>query len=308
MRSRQLRLVLLAGLCSAVIGGCANLRGTGDGSTLGPATGGTASSSTNSDPISQAGVPTGKAAAGDSKASEQPGANLLESQFALARLSERKGEDQQAEHIYGLLLETAPQDARIHHRIGVMAIQKGDFARAEEHLHKAESLAPPTAELLSDIGYCYYLQQKLPEAEEALNRALKVDPVCAAAVNNLALVLGREGRFNESFDLFRRNNSEAEACANLAYVLAQNGESARAEQMYLRALTLNESLRAAAQAMMQLNDRKQTVSKLAPASPPPTNESNRGAEQAGVGAAKQASEQTSVGVVTEDQNRLAFGR
>ena len=133
--------------------------------------------------------------------------------------------------------------------------QRSTFARPK-------SLAPPTAELLSDIGYCYYLQHKLPEADSALNDALKLEPTYAAAINNLALVRGREGRFPESFDLFKRTNSEAEACANLAYVLAQNGELAQAREMYLRALTLDNGMRAAAQAALQIEERNESQDRL----------------------------------------------
>jgi Flp pilus assembly protein TadD len=191
--------------------------------------------------------------------------NTLESQYALARLGERRGEADQAEAKYRELLEKAPDDARIHHRLGVLAVRKGDFVHAEEYFQKARSLATPTAELLNDIGYCYYLQHKLPEAETTLNEALKLEPTNAAAVNNLALVLGRSGRVKESLELFKRNNSEAEACANLAYVLAQNGDMAQAREMYLRALTLDNRMRAAAQAVLQIDERQEAEQRLASA-------------------------------------------
>ena len=64
------------------------------------------------------------------------------------------GRERTAKQSYRALLKKAPQDARLHHRLGVLAVQKGDFAEAEEHFRAAKSLAPPTAELLSDIGYC----------------------------------------------------------------------------------------------------------------------------------------------------------
>ena len=121
--------------------------------------------------------------------------------------------------------------------------------------------------MLSDIGYCFYLQQKMPEAENALNEAVKIDSSNETATNNLALVYGREGRYQESKTLFMRNNSEAETCANLAYVMAQNGETAKAKEMYLRALTLDNKMQVAAKAMLQIDEREQTMDRLASASP-----------------------------------------
>lgn len=254
------KIVLCVGLCSTGLAGCANLRLGGDGNTFGTAAGtaGTSQASSGSSRLSAAALldsVTGGAAASQK--------NPEEGQFAIARLAERRGETEQAETLYRELLEKRPTDARIHHRLAVLAVRKGDFAKAEECFQKARSLAPPTPELLSDLGYCYYLQHKLPEAEATLNEALQIESTYAAAINNLALVLGRQGRVKESLDLFKRTNSEAEACANLAYVLAQNGDLAQAKKMYLRALTLDNRMRAAAQAVLQINEREQVSNNLA---------------------------------------------
>lgn len=267
MRWRPAKLALFVGLCSAGLTGCASLRLTGDPTTLGSATvPATASPSANVDPVSQFGLSSAKAETAAPKAAGQPQDSVLESQFALARLCERRGEKESAKEFYCVMLKKAPRDARLHHRLGVLAVQEGDFATAEGHFSTARSLAPPTAELLSDIGYCFYLQHRLPEADGALNDALKLEPTNAAAINNLALLRGKEGRFQESLELFKRTNTEAEAYANLAYVLAQNGELAQAREMYLRALTLDNGMRAAAQAVLQIDDRNQSQSRLVSAS------------------------------------------
>ena len=63
-----------------------------------------------------------------------------------------------------------------------------------------------------------------------------------------------------------KTNSEAEACANLGYVMAQNGETAKAKEMYLRALTLDNKMQVAAKAVLQIEEREQTRVKLASAS------------------------------------------
>lgn len=265
MRWQPARLALLVGLCSVGLAGCANLKLLGDGANLGAATAAEAAlPSPDGDACPHSGL-SQVAKAADPATAKAPQANSLEGQFAMARLCERRGENDSAQDLYGELLKKAPRDARPHHRLGVLALQKGSFAEAEECLRTAQSLAPPTAELLSDIGYCYYLQYKLPEADTALMDALKLDPNYAMAINNLALVRGRQGRFPESFELFKRTNNEAEACANLAYVLAQNGELAQARDMYLRALTLDNGMRAAAQAALQIEEQSESRERLAAA-------------------------------------------
>jgi Flp pilus assembly protein TadD len=242
-------IVLLIG-CSAALSGCANLKFGSKEPTFGsPAAGGTTAAMP--DPIADAGKPL--AGSDDPKNATDP----VEAQFALARLCERRGETTEADHIYHVLLETNPNDARLHHRLGVLAVQSGNFTEAEQCFRTAQSFGPPTADLLSDLGYCYYLQHRLPEAEATLREALKVDSKHAAAMNNLALVVGRQGRIQESLDWFKRSNNEAEAYSNVAYILAQNGNFAEAQKMYLHALTLDNNMKAAAKALLQINQRQQ---------------------------------------------------
>jgi Flp pilus assembly protein TadD len=195
-------------------------------------------------------------AASDRPRSDQPTDKKMEGQFALARLCEQRGETDVAEQAYREMLKKWPKDARLHHRLGVMELQRGNFQQAEERLAAARSLAEPDAELLSDIGYCYYLQQKLPEAEKTLREALKINPSYEAAVNNLALVLGSEGRYQEAKELFLRVNKEAETYANMGYVFAQNGEMGKAKEMYVKALTLDNTMKIAAKAALQIDERE----------------------------------------------------
>jgi tetratricopeptide (TPR) repeat protein len=113
-------------------------------------------------------------------------------------------------------------------------------------------LAPTDAELLSDVGYSYYLQRRLDEAEKTLRRALELKPGDPKACNNLAIVCGETGRYQESLALFQQSGSDAEAYANLAFIYAQQGKLQQAKAAYDRALSLNPGLRPAAEAMVQL--------------------------------------------------------
>jgi Tfp pilus assembly protein PilF len=201
----------------------------------------------------------------DTKQAEKPEDKTLEGQLALARLCERRGETGQAEQMYQALVKKVPRDPRPHHRLAVLAVEKREFASAEEHFHAAQSLGPPTAELLTDLGYCYYIQHQLEKAESTLQDALKLDPRSVAATNNLGLVVGAQGRFDEALKLFKRVNPEAQACANMAFVLAENGKLNESEQMYLRALTLDNKMRAAAQAMLQVAQRRRAEANSATA-------------------------------------------
>jgi len=272
MHWRQVAVGMLAGVCSSALWGCSECRGPLDCGTLRQEpTAAVLPVEAGPDPaVSPQNPPAAQPApAVAAKASAKPQDASLDGQIALARLCERRGENEQAEGLYRALLKKAPRDPRPHHRLAVMAVQKNDLAQAEEHFRAARSLAPPSAELFSDLGYCYYLRHQLKEAEDILNQALKLEPNHAAAVNNLALVVGAQGRFDESLALFKRANSEAKAYANLAYVFAQHGELAWAEETYSRALTLDNKMRAAAQAMLQVAERRQAQERLASAAREP---------------------------------------
>ncbi len=181
----------------------------------------------------------------------------LKSLLAVGRLNERRGQTAQAERIYDVVIAREPQNPIPYHRLGVMCAKEGRFSDADRHFARAHQLAPSNPDLLSDMGYSHYLQHRLPEAEEILRRALEMKPNDPAICNNLGLVVAEQGRDKECMALFRQTNTDAQACANLAFVYTQRGELEKAKANYSRALTLNQELRPAAEAMIQLAQHEQ---------------------------------------------------
>lgn len=182
----------------------------------------------------------------------KPSADQYDRQFALARLTERNGSLEQAEQMYRSMQQKHAGDATLEHRLGVVAARQGRFEDARQHFTKAKSAGGESAELLVDLGYCCYLMDDLPAAEQALRSALARDPNNRRARNNLGLVLGGEGRFNDSLAEFKLAGTEAEAHSNLAYVYSQAGDLKRSAEEYNLALTMNQGLRPAAEALVQI--------------------------------------------------------
>jgi Tfp pilus assembly protein PilF len=176
----------------------------------------------------------------------------VRSVLAMARLTERRGQVADAERLYLDVIAKSPDVALPHHRLGVIRTKQGRFQEAEQHFARAMALAPANAELLSDVGHFYYLNNSPQQAEQCLRRALELAPNDARASNNLAVMLAEQGRYEESLAMFRRNGTEARAHANIAYMYAQQGEMERAAEHYSRALTLDGTMRPAAQALVQL--------------------------------------------------------
>lgn len=214
-------------------------------------------------------------------------ATLPKNPLALARLSESRGQTEQAERIYQEVIKQSPSDATAFHRLAVLYAKQGRSKEADEHFTRALALKPDDAELLSDAGYFYYLASRFDEAERCLRRALERSPGNRTYSNNLALVLGEQGRIDECITHFRRATaSEHDAQANLAFVHAQRGDYRRAMELYDRALTADNSKRVAADAMIELAKYTPAPSAArppagaAPACPPSPGDNRLAAQQA----------------------------
>lgn len=228
----------------------------------------------------------------------------LHGQLSLARLSERRGQTEQARHLYTQYQRKQSRNPVPYHRLGIIEAKAKRYTEAEQYLRKAASMGTPSATLLSDLGYLCYLQNRLEQAEEFLRRAVDLDPENTAANNNLGLVLGEQRRFAESLTAFRRAVSPGEAHSNLAFVLTQMGEHRQALEHYSAALNSGSgsNLRAAAQAMAQLAEKRPELASgelrdAAPATP-------RGEQQhistSSAAAARRVSEPSEEGLEDED--------
>ncbi len=186
-----------------------------------------------------------------------------EGQLSLARLSERRGQPEQAKSIYRAIIAKLPQHPVPHHRLGVMAAREGKFEECDRWLSRALELDPENPDLLNDIGYCLYVRNLTDDAESFYRRALNLRGDHEGANNNLAVLLAETGRQQESLAHFKRVNNDARAHANQAYILSQVGELDRAQEHFRHALTLDSSLRPAAHGLLQVASHQDQQKRLA---------------------------------------------
>lgn len=198
----------------------------------------------------------------------------LDPELAMARLAERQGDRNRARRLYENYVKENASNPLPHHRLGVLASREAKHDLAEQHFRKAITAAPPSTKLLSDVGYFYYLQDRLDEAEQVLQKAHQQEPSDKTVCNNLALVYGARGDFREALAYFRKVNDEAKARANLAYVLSQHGKLDAARGEYLAALTMDNKLRRAAKGLLQVDDARKLDQKMAAAETPQSQHPN----------------------------------
>jgi Flp pilus assembly protein TadD len=182
------------------------------------------------------------------------GSPNLDSKLAYGRLCERHGQTKQAQDIYQMLANTrnAPIKQSALHRLAVMSAKRGDYAEASERFAQATKVQSPSAELLNDMGYNYFLMDNLSEAEICYRRAIELDPQYTAAQNNLGLALGQQGKFDDAMKAFAKTGNDSQAHTNMAYVYAQHRYLDQARQHYLKALGHDEKNERAAEGLVQV--------------------------------------------------------
>ncbi len=173
-------------------------------------------------------------------------------QMDIARLHERKGKLQKAYELYAELYHKDPAYPGVAHRLGVVSARMGSRSESIRFFEEARTLTPNDSDVLNDLGYALYLDNDLKAAEQAIDQALKSDPNNTRATTNMALIAGRQDEMDESFRLFRRVVGDAKANSNVAYLHAQQGQGAEALERFNRALTLDKSLKTAANGMIQI--------------------------------------------------------
>jgi Flp pilus assembly protein TadD len=121
---------------------------------------------------------------------------------------------------------------RILNAQGAVLDQLGRHQDAQRHYASALRIAPEESSILSNLGLSYALSKNLPEAETTLKRAAAGRGADPRVRQNLALVVGLQGRFAEAETIARADLPSDEAAANVAYLrqmMAQPNALARAQ-------------------------------------------------------------------------------
>jgi Flp pilus assembly protein TadD len=109
-------------------------------------------------------------------------------------------------------------DWRILNAQGAVLDQLGRHAEAQRHYSSALKIVPDEPSVLSNLGLSYVLVKDLKRAEVTLRRALAQPNAGPKVRQNLALVVGLRGRFDDAEKIAREGLSDAEAAANVGYL------------------------------------------------------------------------------------------
>lgn len=128
------------------------------------------------------------------------------------------GNFEQALNVLGRAHSPDRPDWRITSAQGAVLDQMGRHAEAQRYYRTALKIAPDEPSVLSNLGLSYALSKKLPQAEATLRRAAARPGADPRVRQNLALVVGLQGRFAEAESIAKADLPPAEAAANVAYL------------------------------------------------------------------------------------------
>lgn len=101
---------------------------------------------------------------------------------------------------------------------GAALDQLGRHQDARGYYEAALKIAPGEPTVLSNLGMSYLLTRDLTRAERVLRQAYANGRADTRVRQNLALVIGLQGRFAEAQDIAARDLPAEEAAANVAYL------------------------------------------------------------------------------------------
>jgi predicted O-linked N-acetylglucosamine transferase (SPINDLY family) len=156
--------------------------------------------------------------------------------MALAAGQQQAGNWQEAERLYRLVLQVAPQQLEALHRLGLLTSELGRHAEAASYLEQAVRLRPDVAHFHANLGLVYQRAGDLERAAAEQEDAIRLLPTFAGAHFNLGVVRREQGRLDEALASYREaarlEPTWPMPLNNLAAVRAEMGQHDEAVAAY----------------------------------------------------------------------------
>ncbi|HQR06162.1 MAG TPA: tetratricopeptide repeat protein [Gemmatales bacterium] len=149
--------------------------------------------------------------------------------LATAEELEKNGHFEQACGQYELALQHDSRQPAVNKKLAACYAKAGLFDKSIAQYQKCIAASPKDADLINDLGYTYYEKEDFVTAEKHLRQSIALKPTLQRAHGNLGLALGRQCKWKESLEEFKKACSPGMAQANLAamYLAAKQYDDAR---------------------------------------------------------------------------------
>ena len=146
--------------------------------------------------------------------------NDADLQVAYAKALSSAGRFEQALNVIDDAIDPASPDWNALLVKGAILDQSGRNEEARAAYNQALSFAPNQPSLEANIGLSYAMTNDLGQAEAHLRKAVGMPGATSKVRQNLALVIGLQGRFDEAQQLFAAELPADQVEANMAYIRA----------------------------------------------------------------------------------------
>jgi tetratricopeptide (TPR) repeat protein len=148
----------------------------------------------------------------------------------------------------------SPNMAGLSRKLANLYAREGEFDKALAEYTKELNKSPKDADLLNDMGYCCYQMKDYPAAEKYLRQAVIAKPQLQRAQGNLGLALGRQQKWRESMEAFKKAGPSATAHANLAAMYHAAGRDDDAQRECRIALSMDPKLQTTQELLAKLEE------------------------------------------------------
>lgn len=130
------------------------------------------------------------------------------------------GHSKEAESILGRAASANTADWKTLSALGSAYDQQGKYQEARAQYNRALVSSPDNTSVLNNLGMSYALEGDLPKAETILRKAAALPGAAKQPrlTQNLSLVVGLQGRFDEAREIASRNLPPQQVEENMAYL------------------------------------------------------------------------------------------
>jgi Flp pilus assembly protein TadD len=126
----------------------------------------------------------------------------------------------QAQDVLGKVIAQGSNDWKVFSAMGSALDQQSKYAEARDYYQRALKIAPGNVAVMNNLGMSYALEGNLKQAEKTLREAsdLPAGKNEPRVRQNLALVVGLQGRFDEARQIASTDLPPDQVEANMAYL------------------------------------------------------------------------------------------
>ncbi len=130
------------------------------------------------------------------------------------------GQPDQAQPVLGQAIAAGSSDWKVYSAMGSALDQQSKYSEARDYYERALKLSPGNPAVMNNLGMSFALEGNLKQAEQTLREAsnLPTGKTEPRLRQNLALVIGLQGRFDEARQIASADLPPDEVEANMAYL------------------------------------------------------------------------------------------